>query len=73
MKITGRQLAAARILTGLSQRQLARQAGINVDTLSSAENSGTVNCHEATLEKLLSALGRHGVALAPNSIIFASI
>jgi len=75
MRITGRELAAARALTGLSQKQLARMAGVNPDTLNRLETSGAhvIKARELTVEKLLTALGQHGVALAPGRIIHAPV
>jgi DNA-binding XRE family transcriptional regulator len=74
VRITGRKLAAARALTGLSQKQLAREAGINPDTLCRLENYGAIEikAKESTVEKLLTCYGRYGVALAPGSIIHAA-
>jgi DNA-binding XRE family transcriptional regulator len=65
MKITGRELAAARALTGLNQKQLAREAGVNPDTLNWQEDSGVqaIKAKETTVDKLLTCLSRHGVAL----------
>jgi transcriptional regulator with XRE-family HTH domain len=61
-------------LTGLNQKQLARAAGVNPDTLNRLECHGAdaIKAREATVEKLLSGLGQHGVALAPGSIIHAT-
>jgi hypothetical protein len=46
-------------------------AGVNADTLNRLECSGTslIKAKEATVEKLLTCLGQHGVALAPGRII----
>jgi transcriptional regulator with XRE-family HTH domain len=71
--MTGRKLIAARALTGLNQKDLARAAGVNPDTLNRLERSGTqaIKGKEATVDKLLNCLGQHGVALAPGRIIHA--
>ena len=73
MKITGSEIAAARTLIGLSQKQFAREAGVNPDTLCRVETSGAnpIRAKELTVEKLLTCLGQHGVALAPGRIIHA--
>jgi transcriptional regulator with XRE-family HTH domain len=73
MRITGRELAAARTLTGLNQKQFAKLAGINPDTLNRLEKSGPsrIKAKPATVEKLLTCFGQHGVALAPGRIIHA--
>jgi transcriptional regulator with XRE-family HTH domain len=71
MKITGRELVACRALIGLNQKQLALLAGVNPDTLNRLETSGAnaIKARELTVEKLLTVLGQHGVALAPGRII----
>ena len=75
MKITGRELIAARALTGLGQKALARMAGINPDTLNRLEQSdaAVIRAKEETIAKLLCCFGWHGVALAPGSIIHAAM
>jgi predicted transcriptional regulator len=73
MKITGRELIAARALTGLSQKQFAQVAGVHQDTMNRLEGADIkpIKAKEATVEKLLTCLGQHGVALAPGRIIHA--
>jgi len=48
-------------------------AGVNPDTLNRLETSGahTIKAKQLTVEKLLTCLGQHGIALAPGRIIHA--
>lgn len=57
----GQRIRYERIAQGIKQADLADQAAISVDTLSSLENGRPVTT--ATLARVLAALG-HGTALA---------
>ena len=62
---TGRHIKAARILLGIEQRQLAKQAGINPATLSRMENSGAevVRGQGRSIQAVIDALDRNGVEI----------
>jgi hypothetical protein len=63
----------ARALTGLSQKDFAREAGVNPDTLNRLKGSGAqaIKAKPATVDKLLTCLAQHNIALAPGRIIHA--
>ena len=67
---TGNQVKAARILIGMEQRQLAKQAGLNPATLSRMESSGskTVRGHGSTIQAVIEALARNGVEIEEDAI-----
>ena len=67
---TGNHLRAARVLLGIDQRQLAKEAKINVATLSRMESSGakTVRGQGRSIEAVVTALDRHGVEIYPDRI-----
>jgi len=71
MNITGRELTAARMLTGFSQRHFAARAGVNPDTINRLETAGAgyPKAKPATLDRILTCLGQYGVAIAPGGII----
>jgi hypothetical protein len=63
----------ARALTGLDQKDFARAAGVNPDTLNRLKGSGAqaIKAKPATVDKLLTCLAQHNIALAPGRIIHA--
>ena len=63
--VSGAQLKAARILAGLSQKQLAAETGRTLRTITGWESKiGSVPCASRnSLERVEAALGRYGVAL----------
>jgi transcriptional regulator with XRE-family HTH domain len=60
---TGRQLAAARALAGLTREELADAAGIASGTIKRLEGSGEVQAQARTIDALEKALEDHGVEL----------
>ncbi len=60
MKISGKQVAAARDLLGLTQVELARAAGVSDMTIVNFE-TGKSEPQRATLEKILAELDRRGI------------
>ena len=58
---SSRLLAAARYLAGITQRELAREAGIAVSSLRNAE-LGSVGVTARTVEKLMRALAAHDIS-----------
>lgn len=60
MKFSGRQVAAARELLGLTQVELAQAAGIDWQTLSRFE-LGKVEPRRSSLEKIATELERRGI------------
>jgi transcriptional regulator with XRE-family HTH domain len=63
--VSGEQLKAARILAGLSQEQLAREAGRSLRTITGWESTtgAMPSASRNSLKKVEEALGRYGVAL----------
>lgn len=61
----GRVIAAARMLAGLDQEQLAAEAGLSPSTVSKIEQ-GRKNVREDTARAVRQALERLGVDLAQN-------
>ena len=63
MLLTGRQLKAGRALAGLSQRQLADAATLNVNTILAQEacDSATLTSGLRTIRKIEAALLKAGV------------
>ena len=62
--ITAAQLRAARALTGLDQRRLAKLAGLSVPTIQRMEASeGVIRGNVDSLMKLVEALSAAGVEL----------
>lgn len=60
--LTGRQLAAARTLVGLSQAQLAEEANISVSTLKRMEAcQGKVSGYLNNILAVKEALENHGI------------
>lgn len=61
--LTPDQVKMARVVLGWSTVELARQAGINPNTVTRFENGGNVTM--ATVEKMKDAIERAGVTLVP--------
>jgi predicted transcriptional regulator len=63
VKITAGQIRAARALLGISQNELAEQAGVSVPTIKRCETeSGTApNVAEPSRAKIIDALERAGI------------
>jgi transcriptional regulator with XRE-family HTH domain len=63
-------LAAARVLSGLDQRQLAKAAGLNPVTIHRLEHAGaeipTGSIH--SVNAVLTALAKHGVEVTDDSV-----
>lgn len=55
------QLRAARALTGLSQPEVAKAAGVSVPTLKRAEAGGPIKVADETMQAIAKALERAGV------------
>lgn len=64
LEVSGKLLTAARILAGLSQADLAEQAGCAVSALARFEQ-GRTSPRLATVRALVSVLARYGVELLP--------
>lgn len=60
MKISGRQVTAARDLLGITQAELAQAAGLSMDTVFSFE-AGQTNPYPRSLEKIVAELERRGI------------
>ena len=60
MKISGRQVTAARDLLGITQAELAQAAGLSMDTIFSFE-AGHTNPYPRSLEKIVGALELRGI------------
>jgi predicted transcriptional regulator len=75
MGIFGNQLKAARGLIDISQPTLAQEAGITEQTLRKMEATGfkPVQGRTATMQAVLDALGRHGVAILPRGAILTTM
>jgi transcriptional regulator with XRE-family HTH domain len=67
----GRELAAARVLAGLGQRELAALAKIDTSTLNRMERSGdsTVRGLAQNVERVLLALEKKGVEISHDGAI----
>ena len=69
--ITGRQLAAARILAGLGTRELAKLSSVSAPTITKLESMDTITpgddyhspVRRTTLAKIVAALSDEGVRL----------
>ena len=71
--ITSRQLRAARALTGLDQRALARASRLSLPTIQRMEASdGVVRGNVDSLMKLIGALDAAGVELIAEGAVSAS-
>ncbi|PSM31940.1 helix-turn-helix transcriptional regulator [Haliangium sp. UPWRP_2] len=60
MKISGKQVAAARELLGLTQTELAAAAGVSAQTIFRFE-AGKAEPQRTSLEKILTELARRGI------------
>lgn len=60
MKISGKQVAAARELLGITQPELAAAAGVSENTVLKFETNKS-EPYPATLEKIVSELQRRGI------------
>lgn len=60
MKISGRQVTAARDLLGITQEELATACGVSTHTVFRFE-AGKAAPYRATLEKIISELARRGI------------
>lgn len=68
VKITGRVVAAARALTGISQAELAAAAGLSVETLRLIESSGSARVQvPEDANALLRGLDQYGVVVIEES------
>jgi transcriptional regulator with XRE-family HTH domain len=67
---TGRMLAAARMLAGLEQQELAKLAKISASTISRMEaaQGETVSAHPKNIEAVLTVLERKGVVIEEDGI-----
>lgn len=64
MQMSGRLIAAARALTGISQRDFAAVAGLPVETLRLMEDSGSAWIHsERDVEAIARAMEHFGVVV----------
>jgi transcriptional regulator with XRE-family HTH domain len=66
----GRAIKAARVLVGMSARELARDAGCDPSTVHRLESSGSrpISASAATWEALKAALLRRGVTIEPDGL-----
>jgi predicted transcriptional regulator len=71
---TGRQIAAARALLGLQQRELAKLAKLDVTTLNRMEGSGPgpVRGQGRSIQAVMDALEKQGVEITPDGVRLAS-
>jgi hypothetical protein len=65
VRLTGRLVAAARALTGISRNDLATAAGIPLDTLALLESSGAAWIPDNEAEALCPALEKFGAVIVP--------
>jgi transcriptional regulator with XRE-family HTH domain len=67
---TGRMVAAARVLAGLTQEALATKAGLDVTTVARMEAVGDqpIRSRPQNIEKLLRALYEASVELHPDGV-----
>src|SRR6516165_10726278 len=62
--LSGKQLKAARVLAGLSQQQLATEAGRSLRTITSWEAmTSKLTASRKSVQRIKAALHRYGVAL----------
>ena len=67
-RVTGRLIAAARALTGISTQDLARSSGVPIETLSRMEASGSAWLQPGSdLEAISRALETFGAVFIPES------
>lgn len=67
IKVSGRQVAAARALTGVSRAVLAKACGVSVEEMGRIETSGSVPLAAGDAERALRALDTFGVVFIPES------
>lgn len=65
IKISGRQVAAARALTGISRAELAKACGVSIEAMGHIETSGSVPLAAGDAERALRALDTFGVVFIP--------
>lgn len=67
---TGRQIAAARTLLGLHQRDLAKLAKLDVTTVNRMEQSGPgpVRGQGRSIEAVIDALEKKGAEITPDGV-----
>jgi transcriptional regulator with XRE-family HTH domain len=67
---TGRLIAAARVLAGLTQRELAEKAGLDAATIVRMEGfgEGRVRSNPESVERVVNALAGAGVAILPDGV-----
>ncbi len=65
VRIDGEKLRVAREQRFLSQRELARKAGLNHNTIWRIETSGPTDVHPRTIRKLAEALAVDPASLVP--------
>jgi transcriptional regulator with XRE-family HTH domain len=63
---TGRQLKAARALAGIKQEELARAAGLHVNSIRYMERKDRITDTWSTIERVVAALEGFGVVLSSN-------
>lgn len=68
IRVTGRVVAAARALTGVSRDDFAKAAGLSVATIASIEANGSAWLHpESDAEACLRAFDKFGVVIVDES------
>jgi transcriptional regulator with XRE-family HTH domain len=67
---TGSQIAAARVLAGLGQRELAALAGVNPSTVNRMERSGaaTARGQSRNVQSVIDALLKQGVEITADGV-----
>jgi transcriptional regulator with XRE-family HTH domain len=60
MKISGKQVKAARDLLGITQGELGKATGLALNTISNFE-SGKADPYQASLDKIVEELERRGI------------
>jgi transcriptional regulator with XRE-family HTH domain len=67
---SGRQIAAARVLVGLQQRELAKAAGLDPSTVNRMEGAGKEAARglAKNVELVLAALERKGVEITEDGV-----
>jgi DNA-binding XRE family transcriptional regulator len=72
--VTGNQIRAARMLAGLTQKALAAEAGIAMQTLNHMEAAGHAPAlgHKNSQARVLAALGAQGIMLVPKGAVLVS-
>lgn len=65
VKLDGEKVRQAREKAFLSKRELAREAGLNRNTMTRIETDGAVEVHPRTIRKLAEALSVDPASLTP--------